>query len=124
MRCYEHRDLEAVGVCQNCGRGVCENCQVMRQGQILCHECVERIRTGGAWFTFRFHIPPFEQIWEELGEAVRVSFGAVCPECGRAVRPDYVACPYCGATLRKRCPNCERRVRSNWRYCPHCGTTL
>ncbi len=124
MRCYEHRETEAVGVCQSCGRGVCENCQVLRQGQILCTECAERWRTGGAWFTFRFSVPPFEQLWEELGEVVRVSIGGICPECGRGVKPDFMACPYCGTTLRKRCPNCERRVRANWRYCPHCGTSL
>ncbi|MDW8026802.1 MAG: zinc ribbon domain-containing protein [Armatimonadota bacterium] len=124
MRCYEHRDIEAIGVCQSCGRGVCESCQTMRQGQILCIGCAERVRAGGAWFTFRFSVPNLEQIWEELSEMVKVSFGTVCPECGRAVQPDFVACPYCGAALKKRCPNCERRVRGNWRYCPNCGASL
>ncbi len=116
--------MEAVGICQSCGRGVCETCQVLKWGQVLCHECAERIRTGGTWFSFRFSIPPFERLWEELEEAIRFSFGRVCPECGRAVEPDFIACPYCGATLRKRCPSCERRVRAGWRYCPHCGTSL
>lgn len=124
MRCYEHREMEAVGVCQSCGRGVCEECQVIRQGQVLCRSCSERVQAGGAWFTFRFHIPPLEELTEALGEVFRVTVGTFCPECGRPVQPDFIACPYCGTQLRRRCPQCERKVRPTWRYCPHCGTGL
>jgi hypothetical protein len=27
MRCYYHRDREAVGLCKSCGKGLCEDCQ-------------------------------------------------------------------------------------------------
>ncbi len=124
MRCYEHREKEAVGVCQSCGRGVCEECQQVRFGQVLCPSCAERARAGGGWFTFRFRLPPIEQLWEEVEELVRGAVGATCPECGRTVQPEFVACPYCGAALKKRCPSCERRLRPGWRYCPHCGASI
>jgi len=44
-----------------------------------------------------------------------------CPSCGEIIRPDYVACPNCGRTLRTTCPVCERVQEPGWKLCPYCG---
>lgn len=44
-----------------------------------------------------------------------------CPVCGEIIRPDYVACPSCGRTLRSICPLCERVLEPGWKVCPYCG---
>jgi hypothetical protein len=44
----------------------------------------------------------------------------VCPECQRAAEPDFLACPYCRTTLRRRCDDCERVLDLTWSICPYC----
>ncbi len=43
-----------------------------------------------------------------------------CPECTRSVDSNFVACPYCRATLQTPCASCERSLRTNWIMCPFC----
>ncbi|MEM0440175.1 MAG: hypothetical protein QW463_01055 [Candidatus Caldarchaeum sp.] len=38
MRCYFHRDVEAVGVCSYCHRGVCQKCVVVDGLKVFCRE--------------------------------------------------------------------------------------
>ena len=48
MKCFNHRDLEAIGVCRNCNKNVCENCLLWHEQPIglVCSEpCKERIET-------------------------------------------------------------------------------
>ncbi|NJN15054.1 MAG: zinc ribbon domain-containing protein [Oscillochloris sp.] len=45
----------------------------------------------------------------------------VCPECQRPIEPDFVICPHCVTTLRRRCNNCTRVVDLTWSVCPYCG---
>lgn len=45
-----------------------------------------------------------------------------CPECAAAVKPDYVLCPECHASLGTVCPACGRGLRSSWARCPYCGS--
>lgn len=44
-----------------------------------------------------------------------------CPSCGEIIKPEYVACPNCGRTLRTTCPACERVQEPGWKLCPYCG---
>lgn len=45
MRCYRHRDAEAVGVCGGCMKGVCDACGASTPGGLLscCEACARRI---------------------------------------------------------------------------------
>lgn len=45
-----------------------------------------------------------------------------CPMCAKPVREDYVACPFCGNTLKPRCVNCGRELNREWTECPDCKT--
>lgn len=47
----------------------------------------------------------------------------VCPHCQRGIEPDFVACPHCHTTLRRRCTVCDRVVDMTWSICPYCGDT-
>lgn len=41
MRCEKHRDVEAVGFCSECGRGICEDCKVEIDGSTYCNDCAD-----------------------------------------------------------------------------------
>lgn len=45
----------------------------------------------------------------------------VCPECQRAIEPDFILCPHCSTSLRRRCGRCDRVVDLTWSICPYCG---
>jgi hypothetical protein len=36
MNCFEHPQKPAVGVCINCGRGLCKDCTTVVEGQLSC----------------------------------------------------------------------------------------
>jgi hypothetical protein len=39
MNCYVHTDISAVGVCVNCGRGVCAQCATAVGAKTYCRDC-------------------------------------------------------------------------------------
>jgi len=45
-----------------------------------------------------------------------------CPACRAAIRPEFKACPYCGARLV--CSSCGERVEGGWKVCPFCAAPL
>jgi RNA polymerase subunit RPABC4/transcription elongation factor Spt4 len=45
----------------------------------------------------------------------------VCPNCQRAVEPDFVVCPHCHTGLRRRCGACDKVIDLTWSVCPYCG---
>jgi RNA polymerase subunit RPABC4/transcription elongation factor Spt4 len=45
----------------------------------------------------------------------------VCPECQRPIEPDFILCPHCTTSLRRRCERCTRVVDLTWSICPYCG---
>lgn len=47
--------------------------------------------------------------------------GHACPQCQRPVEPDFVLCPHCHTSLRRRCSACDRVVDLTWSICPYCG---
>ncbi|MFA5869174.1 MAG: zinc ribbon domain-containing protein [Candidatus Bathyarchaeia archaeon] len=47
-----------------------------------------------------------------------------CPSCGKSISADFVACPYCGTTLKPKCPSCGKSISADFVACPYCGTTL
>jgi hypothetical protein len=45
MRCYYHREREAVGLCRACGKGLCDDCQTdLGQGLACKDRCEENVR--------------------------------------------------------------------------------
>lgn len=40
MKCYNHDDTEAIGVCTSCGKAVCEKCGVFFNNKLLCKSCL------------------------------------------------------------------------------------
>jgi hypothetical protein len=44
-----------------------------------------------------------------------------CPACRRRIENDFVACPYCAATLREPCASCGRNLAMSWVSCPYCA---
>ena len=46
---------------------------------------------------------------------------AVCPSCGLALTPDFVACPGCGERVGGGCPHCHRPLQPSWKFCPYCA---
>ena len=45
MKCYYHKDKEAVGGCVGCGHLVCADCKAMIGEKSYCKACVERLVT-------------------------------------------------------------------------------
>ena len=39
MKCYTHPTLDAVGVCSQCGRGVCSECAKTTDPKLICINC-------------------------------------------------------------------------------------
>src|SRR5688500_5854852 len=45
MRCFNHHDVEAVGCCKNCSRGVCPGCAVDVGNGLACRDrCEAEVR--------------------------------------------------------------------------------
>lgn len=45
MKCYNHHDRDAFAVCTNCGKGLCLECAVDKNGRMVCKDnqkCAER----------------------------------------------------------------------------------
>jgi RNA polymerase subunit RPABC4/transcription elongation factor Spt4 len=49
---------------------------------------------------------------------------ATCESCGRPIRSEFKACPYCGHTREHVCPQCSRPVSPDWKLCPYCAHRL
>jgi hypothetical protein len=45
LKCYEHPEAEAVGLCKSCQKGVCRACAVDTGNGLACGQpCAERVR--------------------------------------------------------------------------------
>lgn len=43
MKCYVHRDVDAIGVCSECGQGMCDICSVRIGGKLYCKDDADRV---------------------------------------------------------------------------------
>ena len=41
MRCFYHRELESIGICKNCGRGLCPACAAEVENGLACRQLCE-----------------------------------------------------------------------------------
>lgn len=39
MKCYEHQQQDAVGLCKSCHKGLCSECSHLVSGSVACHDC-------------------------------------------------------------------------------------
>lgn len=44
-----------------------------------------------------------------------------CPHCQKLVESDFIRCPDCGESLRRKCDTCNRALEVRWSLCPYCG---
>jgi len=44
VKCYAHPEKEAVGVCRECGKGICEACAVEVSGRLYCRACIGKVK--------------------------------------------------------------------------------
>jgi hypothetical protein len=47
MKCSLHPDIDAIGVCCNCGKGLCSQCKVELAGKLYCQSCADEVFTKG-----------------------------------------------------------------------------
>ena len=46
MKCYRHQDLDAIGICKSCSKGVCPQCAALVDGSIACiNACEDDVAT-------------------------------------------------------------------------------
>ena len=46
MKCYNHENIDAIGICKNCGIAICRACSVFYDGKLLCLSCKDRIKNN------------------------------------------------------------------------------
>lgn len=51
MKCFNHADRDAVGICKSCGKGICHECLVEIPDGIACktESCESRVRLCNKW---------------------------------------------------------------------------
>ena len=51
MKCYNHHDRDAFGVCKTCGKGLCLECLKEENGVILCKKgkCASKLSRCRMW---------------------------------------------------------------------------
>ena len=63
----------------------------------------------------------YERQLEEEALLQTIEDRYACPTCQQHTEPDYLLCPNCHTTLKKRCPQCEHVLQLRWDICPYCG---
>ena len=41
MKCYDHEDRDAVGICVSCKKGLCRDCAIEYDGKLYCKDCFD-----------------------------------------------------------------------------------
>lgn len=63
-----------------------------------------------------------EELLRVLGPSAEPGFP--CPDCGRHLESNYIACPHCGKRRSAICRDCGTRLDATWIACPMCGTSV
>ena len=64
----------------------------------------------------------YQQTLEEEALLQSIEEKPACPGCNRKVKEDWVICPSCNTTLRKKCTVCAKLMELPWNVCPYCAT--
>lgn len=46
MKCFNHHDRDAFGICKSCGKALCLECMTIENGKVLCKDNPECHRGG------------------------------------------------------------------------------
>lgn len=93
MKCYDHQDQEAVGVCTSCGKNICANCAMEVGGKIVCKSCAQNIANNNLHATsaiatnhkmpllaaiLSFFVPGLGQVYNgQTGKGIALFIGAI-----------------------------------------------
>jgi len=76
MRCYYHRDRDAVGLCKSCGKGLCDACQTdLGQGLACKDRCEEIVRGLIALIEHNVRATPTAKVLVRLNRRILVGVG-------------------------------------------------
>ena len=77
MQCFTHTDVEAIGSCSNCGRGICNNCSIEFGDKLKCRNCIkisgssQQIKNPGLAAVLSFFFAGLGQIYNgQLGKGL------------------------------------------------------
>jgi hypothetical protein len=45
MKCSNHQEVDAIGVCSSCGKGLCPQCKLELGGKLYCQTCADKAFT-------------------------------------------------------------------------------
>lgn len=62
MKCAVHSEIDAIGVCVDCGKGLCPECKIELLGRLYCQFCANEAfrstKTSGAKVSGWYYILP------------------------------------------------------------------
>jgi len=44
MKCYQHNEIDAVGICKHCQKGVCKECVLLTDDCVACIACQDKVK--------------------------------------------------------------------------------
>jgi hypothetical protein len=56
MKCYYHKENPAVGICQACYRGICQDCVAIQESSICCNNIICKERTNNLFTVINTNI--------------------------------------------------------------------
>lgn len=58
MKCYNHHDRDAFGICTVCGKGLCLECMNNKNKVITCNDksCISKVNRTKLWRTILYII--------------------------------------------------------------------
>lgn len=65
----------------------------------------------------------YDRALEEEALLRNIEEQLVCPNCQRAVDPNWRYCAYCHTQIKKDCPTCGSLLELGWSICPYCGSS-
>lgn len=56
MKCYNHHDRDAFGICTVCGKGLCLECMSNKNNVVTCKDksCIGKVNRAKWWRTFLY----------------------------------------------------------------------
>jgi type IV pilus assembly protein PilB len=78
----------------------------------LLEEALAKVREG---------VTTVEEVLRVL-ELKQEDVSVYCPGCKKAIKREFVSCPYCSLELKCTCRSCDQQLDPEWQICPYCST--
>lgn len=77
MKCFSHSDVDAVGVCKSCGKGVCHSCARVESNGVVCSDACAQ-----SWmdmFTLQENTRQIQKRFQKSGASMKtpIATGAI-----------------------------------------------